>query len=141
MLYEFDNPFVFWTKVENHEEIKQYLIPHILDTPEEKVSRYCGSRTSYFHQQYNFFNKKIIEDIVWKPYEQMLDEKNITERPPQFKLNSLWFNDYEPGGSTFTHKHCTADWSGIYLLHLEEPNTTVFYCHYGETKYFIYEQV
>jgi hypothetical protein len=132
MIYDFENPFVFWTKVNNHEKIKKDLMPHILNTPEDRVTRQDGSRTSFFHQQYNFFNKEIIEEIVWKPYEQMLDEKKITDRPPHYKLSSLWFNDYEPGGRTFAHKHSTSDWSGIYILHLDEPNTTVFYCHYGE---------
>jgi hypothetical protein len=132
MIYDFDNPFVFWTKVNNHEEIKEYLMPHILNTPDEKVNYQDGSRTSYFHQQYNYFNKDVIEEIVWKPFEQMFQEKDLGEKPPQFRINSLWFNDYKPGGRTFTHKHNTADWSGIYLLHLEEPNTTVFYSAYGE---------
>jgi hypothetical protein len=132
MLYEFDNPFVFWTKVNNHDKHKEYLLPKIESTPDDRVVHQDGSRTSYFHQQYDYFNEELINDIVWEPYEQMMREKNVGERPPHFALSALWFNDYESGGKTMTHKHNRSDWSGIYLLHLEEPNTTVFYAPYGE---------
>jgi hypothetical protein len=87
MLYEFDNPFIFWAKVNNHEEIKEYLMPHILNTPDDRVNYQDGSRTSYFHQQYDYFNKGVIEEMVWKPFEQMFQEKDLGEKPPQFRIS------------------------------------------------------
>ena len=90
-----------------------------------------GSTTTYYHQTYSYFTSDMIDDIILKPIEQMHTEKNLN-RPLRFHLDALWWNNYTSGGRTKVHKHQHADWSGIYLLHLEEPNTTTFYSQYGE---------
>jgi hypothetical protein len=90
-----------------------------------------GSTTTYYHQKYSYFTNDILEDIIWKPLEQMHEEKNIS-KPQGYNLDALWWNNYTSGGRTKVHKHERADWSGIYLLHLEESNTTTFYSQYGE---------
>ena len=134
MIYDFDNPFVFWTPVNNHQELKETLVPIIkkLSCSSDHTVTVDGSTTSYYHQQYNYFTAEMAEAFIWEPLEKMHDEKNI-KKPRRYGLDALWWNNYEPGGRTKVHKHERSDWSGIYLLHLNEPNTTTFYSQYGES--------
>ena len=133
MIYEFDSPFVFWTKVNNHEQIKDTLGPIIktVSKNDKATVTVDGSTTTYYHQKYTYFTESMLEDIIWNPLEQMHTEKNIA-KPEGCYLDALWWNNYSSGGRTKVHKHERADWSGVYLLHLEEPNTTTFYSQYGE---------
>ena len=61
----------------------------------------------------------------------MIEEKGF-DKPEKFEIDGFWWNNYQAGGNTRVHKHSRSDWSGIYLLHLEEPNTTTFIAQYGE---------
>ena len=133
MIHEFNAPFIFWTKVNNHKKIKDTLVPIIktISNNENSTVTVDGSTTTYYHQTYSYFTSDMIDDIILKPIEQMHTEKNLN-RPLRFHLDALWWNNYTSGGRTKVHKHQHADWSGIYLLHLEEPNTTTFYSQYGE---------
>tara|TARA_B100000378_G_scaffold36547_1_gene27596 strand:- start:134 stop:712 length:579 start_codon:yes stop_codon:yes gene_type:complete len=133
MIHEFNAPFVFWTKVNNHKKIKDTLVPIIktISNNDNSTVTVDGSTTTYYHQTYSYFTSDMIDDIILKPIEQMHTEKNLN-RPLRFHLDALWWNNYTSGGRTKVHKHQHADWSGIYLLHLEEPNTTTFYSQYGE---------
>ena len=133
MIHEFNAPFIFWTKVNNHKKIKDTLVPIIktISNNDNSTVTVDGSTTTYYHQTYSYFTSDMIDDIILKPIEQMHTEKNLN-RPLRFHLDALWWNNYTSGGRTKVHKHQHADWSGIYLLHLEEPNTTTFYSQYGE---------
>ena len=133
MIHEFNAPFVFWTKVNNHKKIKDTLVPIIktISNNDNSTVTVDGSTTTYYHQTYSYFTSDMIDDIILKPIEQMHTEKNLN-RPLRFHLDALWWNNYTSGGRTKVHKHQHADWAGIYLLHLEEPNTTTFYSQYGE---------
>ena len=133
MIHEFNAPFVFWTKVNNHKKIKDTLVPIIktISNNDNSTVTVDGSTTTCYHQTYSYFTSDMIDDIILKPIEQMHTEKNLN-RPLRFHLDALWWNNYTSGGRTKVHKHQHADWSGIYLLHLEEPNTTTFYSQYGE---------
>ena len=131
--FNFDAPFIFWTKVNNHKQIKDTIVPviKIISDNDNATVTVDGSTTTYYHQKYSYFTNDILENIIWKPLEQMHEEKNIS-KPQGYNLDALWWNNYTSGGRTKVHKHERADWSGIYLLHLEEPNTTTFYSQYGE---------
>ena len=133
MIHEFNAPFVFWTKVNNHKKIKDTLVPIIktISNNDNSTVTVDGSTTTYYHQTYSYFTSDMIDDIILKPIEQMHTEKNLN-RSLRFHLDALWWNNNTSGGRTKVHKHQHADWSGIYLLHLEEPNTTTFYSQYGE---------
>jgi hypothetical protein len=41
----------------------------------------------------------------------------------------LWFNKYVPGSFARPHEHYSVDLSGIYIVHSEEPNPTIFKQH------------
>ena len=133
MIYEFNSPFVYWTEDNNHKTIKDSLIPTIkaLSESESNTVSEEGSISSYYHQVYPYINRSMLTDIVYNPVQQMIEEKGF-DKPDEFEIDSLWWNNYQAGGTTRVHKHSRGDWSGIYLLHLEEPNTTTFIAQYGE---------
>ena len=131
--YEFDNPFVYWTEVNNHKTIKDSLVPTIKSLSESDTNTVTvdGSISSYYHQTYPYINKSMLTDIVYNPVQQMMEERGF-DKPKKLEIDGFWWNNYEAGGKTQVHKHSSGDWSGIYLLHLEEPNTTTFIAQYGE---------
>lgn len=133
MIYEFDSPFIYWTKVNNHKAIKDGLVPTIkaLSKSDTNTVTVDGSISSYYHQRYPYINKSMLTDIVYNPVQHMIEEKGF-DKPDKFEIDGLWWNNYQAGGNTRVHKHSRGDWSGIYLLHLEEPNTTTFIAQYGE---------
>jgi len=133
MIYEFDSPFVYWKSVNNHQTIKDTLIPIIKSISENDGATVTvdGSTTTYYHQQYPYIDQEMLADIVYDPVKQMIEEREF-DKPQQFEIDSFWWNNYQSGGKTRVHKHSRGDWSGIYLLHLEEPNTTTFFAQYGE---------
>ena len=133
MIYEFDSPFVYWTEVNNHKTIKDSLVPTIkaLSKSDTNTVTVDGSISSYYHQTYPYINKSMLTDIVYNPVQQKIEEKGF-DKPEKFEIDGFWWNNYQAGGNTRVHKHSRSDWSGIYLLHLEEPNTTTFIAQYGE---------
>jgi hypothetical protein len=135
MLFEFENPFVFWTTVKGHEKIKEKLVPRIeKDSLNENIIHRANEFmvTSFYNQTYDYITDSMLKNIVWDPLEQMHVEKQI-DTPKNYTLDAFWWNVYRPGGFAKVHSHAASDWSGIYLLHLEEPNQTYFYAHYGHS--------
>ena len=135
MLFEFENPFVFWTSVKDHQKIKDKLVPRIKrDSANEDLIHRPNEFmvSSFYSQTYDYITDEMLKNIVWDPLEQMHVEKQIMT-PPNYTLEAFWWNVYQPGGFAKVHSHASADWSGVYLLHLEEPNQTYFYSHFGHT--------
>jgi len=134
MIYKFDCPFVFWTEVKNHKSIKNQILPFIKKLSENNTCTVTSDKaiSTYYHQSYPYIQHTMLEDIIWKPLDEMMTTCGIEKPVNGYKLDGLWWNNYQSGGFTKVHKHERADWSGIYLLHLEEPNTTTFYAQYAQ---------
>ena len=132
MFYSFPHNFLFWTKVENHEDIKNHILPQIYqDEAELSKSSYEDSITSYFEKKDS--TQTIIEryfkQIIWDPLDKMLDSEglNISVKPTDSKISNAWYNIYRGNNNWHrTHTHPRSTFSGIYLLHLEGKNTTQF---------------
>ena len=134
MIYNFPSNFIFWTKVENHEELKRKLIAKIYD--DEKSISYSGpysdSITNYFEDENILLDltEEDYKNIVWDPFEKMLGDPslNLLHTPEESKIQSIWYNVYRDGRSWHkTHTHPGSTFSGIYLLHLEGENGTTFF--------------
>jgi hypothetical protein len=139
MIFNFDSPFVAWYPVENHEQLKKKYLPIIRDHCDEiknnSMTFHNHSHTSYFHsadENNPLKQKDLIDAIIWNPFDTLLTEKEINPQPTQSKLLDIWWNQYYPNGYTRPHKHNSSDFSGIYLLKLNEPNTTEFLQVSGE---------
>jgi hypothetical protein len=141
-LYKFPSQFVYWKKIENHEKIKNNILPLILDhsdklSLDEKNTKYCERykcKTNFFCKDKflsELFKKYNYEQlIIWNVIDNMLNNKdlNITRYPLRSTITDIWYNVYSPGGyhEVHTHGH-NPGLSGIYILDLNEKNTTNFF--------------
>ena len=135
MIHNFESPFVAWYPVKNHQQLKQKYLPLITehrDIIKDYPEAYGDySHSSYYerHADYNpLIQKDLVNAIVWEPFDLLLQEKQLTTPPKKSKLLDIWWNYYYPNGFAKPHKHYNSHYSGIYILKLEETNTTYF-CH------------
>ena len=133
MLKTFNAPFIFWTKVPNHKEIKDYLFPQIKNLYYKNKKDYTIHWKSYVYTSFNHLNDFIKEDwiiksILWEPLDKMFSEIELTLSPCESHLKQIWWNYYPEGGYQEAHTHegtCTT-FSAVYLLDINEENNTVF---------------
>ena len=149
------SPFIFWTKIENHNELKDRLLPQIKERilndqlhnspgnvhriPGEMPSVWqCEVITSYFNrkEEEKIFDEEIIKSIIVDPLKKFFNNPNcpVKNKPKKTKLKEIWFNYYKPGYWQEVHSHTGTTYSGIYILELNEPNTTKF-LNYSMQKY------
>ena len=94
-------------------------------------------RTSYYDNLekrgqdlfYEFFSKSgFLNDVIWNPVDKCLSQLPyfLLVQPSQSNITGFWFNYFEKGGYHAAHVHTGSFISGIYILHLEEENPTVF---------------
>lgn len=147
MLVNWPSPFLFWTKLENHEELKKELVPKIYE--QSKDMKYynkpmqirnpgdghwnCEVITTYFNREdsNNIFSNEILSSIISKPLKEFFEQPNcpVSNKPIKTNIPEIWYNVYKKGYEQEIHAHHGATFSGIYLLELKEPNTTVFFSH------------
>lgn len=129
--------FVFWTKNPKHEIHKQQLLPKIKEglgeTHGKQVDKWlCDVNTEFFNNNAGFEKYlPFIMDAAYPALDQMFAEiPNITT-PSSSKITEIWYNHYglSGGSGQEVHSHGCAGYSGIYLLELTEPNTTIFYSY------------
>lgn len=135
----FPGPFLYIEEIENHFEIKQKIVSFIENDISKNDWTYSKQgtkvKTSYFSGKSNkefleFTNTiGVIDDVVWSPLDKCFSKLPfITDCHPQSsKISDLWYNYFEEGGSHKPHTHSDSFISGIYILHLEEKNSTVFF--------------
>tara|TARA_B100000900_G_scaffold390979_1_gene385152 strand:+ start:632 stop:1207 length:576 start_codon:yes stop_codon:yes gene_type:complete len=133
MLYNFPSNFIFWTKVRNHEQLKKKLLPQIYANESEIAydGAYQDSVTNYFEENNILLDmgEEEYHNIIWDPFNEMLQDPNlrILHTPEESQLQSIWYNVYRDKKCWHkTHTHPSSTFSGIYLLHLEGENGTVF---------------
>ena len=141
-----DFPFVAWYPVLNHDEIKEKYVS-IIQEHKEQIESYPTSTldntvSSYFerHQHNPLKQQDLTDAIIWQPLDKLFTEfpfqnLSLEQQPKQSNITDIWWNYYYPNGFARPHKHNTSDFSGIYLLHNEEPNTTSFIQTSGESQY------
>lgn len=145
MLKIFPPTFVYSKVVPNHKEVKERYYPQILKDNEKnglvykkRSSWYCDVSSSFFANgdtNSKLFDKDFIDDVVWDNfksfYKEMVKIVDDYPLPQQSNITQIWYNIYEKGDYQDMHSHlgpfnATCNFSGIYLLHLEEPNKTAF---------------
>jgi hypothetical protein len=151
----FPTNFVWWTKIENHQEIKEKYLKLIDEDCRlngefyRKKNKWSCTVTSSFFDKYPvsfLFDDYFLKHIVWDPMDKML--KDINEILPlrsadASEVTYMWYNKYDKGDWQEIHEHCgippknyhrtkkiDADrnsFSGIYLMDLTEENKTFFH--------------
>lgn len=141
--------YVFWQKIENHEELKEKyvsIITNLIKNDEITTHRFqnCKFKSSIDHPTINnFITHEDLQKIVWKPLEDMINEINSIYqyklKPNKSIIKNYWFNIYNKGDFQELHDHRSHDliidnkvysqsFSAIYILNDKSPtNTTAFY--------------
>lgn len=148
MHFVFPSNFVYWAEVENHKKIKQKYYQTILKISEDWENNphfYTKFKSSFRNYQDTIVNQQIkndnlfLDNVVWNPIDQMFSQDFFNcMLPDSSEISELWFNVYKPGQSQEVHDHngfftsvdgkpVSSSYSGIYILHSEESNKTVFY--------------
>ena len=154
-LFRFPTPFIYTELLEEHDNIKDYILENVLDDIELNGEDYmrkmggdwdCDMVSSYWRDTpLTFMNQKLYDTIVWQPLVRALNlliNTDTNEAAPQNpQLKEFWYNKYRPGQYQEVHDHMVpgdrhTTYSGIYILQMEadEENPTTFYydhvpCH------------
>ena len=140
-IYVFPTPYVFNFEVKNHKQIKQQLLPIILKAAEENKdnpsysinpSPLITNRNDMSNQLYN---QELYDSIVWQPIDsffRIIKSPDspidlIGDNPLNSTIDSVWWNVFQPEAYTELHHRGQGLISGIYILELNEDNTTSFY--------------
>jgi hypothetical protein len=83
--------------------------------------------TNYTHAsiQKTWYTENHLQKLVWSPLDELLEQLKF--KSGRCKLNTFWWNVYQKGAFAPIHNHGPHGVSGVYLLHLNEPNKTVFF--------------
>ena len=143
---EFHTHFIAIKDVPNHDKWKQYFVSSI-DQEIENNSAFASqqkrdlwaaefnSNTSYYSQNNSTVDyEQFTEEVVIPILNEVIEKLDFNSYP--LKNIQYWYNRYDKMGMHELHDHVGADLCLIYLLHLEEPNTTVFHNTMYTQKYF-----
>jgi len=136
--FDFPAPFVYHYNVPEHVQIKQELKPkldafyqkhHKEQMYKWKIDKSYGTGVcTNFHEtssQIKWYTNEHLKAIVWNSLDELLSK--LKYRDSNFKLIRFWWNVYQKGDHAPLHNHGMFGISGVYLLHLNEPNKTVFF--------------
>jgi hypothetical protein len=135
MHHIFPSEFIFWAKAKNHLVNKNFLYETIMGsldiTKDKHIGHWkCNVNTEFFagSDTYVKYIDLVVND-VYPALDCMFNEIPI-KTPKSSKVKNIWYNYYEQGHNQEIHTHVpNSNLSGIYLLHLEEKNKTVFYSY------------
>ena len=134
------SPFIFYCDIPNHIDIKENYYSHLKDIVRDSndtiVKRWnCNVRTTYNFTVDCLWDEYFLDNVVWKPMDQMLEEVNLNHYPKNSKIGGIWANFYKGGEFQESHDHVGSShnyFSGIYILDQTGPNKTSFFSNnYG----------
>lgn len=139
--YIYPTEFIFWTPNNKHKEHKCLLWPEVKnslsDTKDMQKEKWlCNVNTEFFCKEINVAKYiPLINDAIYPAMDTMFAELSNLCRPVTSQVRKIWYNYYDPKeqNGQEVHTHPGSTYSGIYFLHLEEPNTTVFYSSVAST--------
>lgn len=127
--------YIYWRNVDNHEEIKNKLIPQIENAIDVHVKDHnpfngCKMKGSIFEDTKKtievnkfLFEDDIVRDIIWNTLEMgvkhLYDEKGVDIcLPEKSYISEAWFNVYEKGDYQESHAHvgppCVCHYGRLY---------------------------
>ena len=135
MHYIFPADFIFWKPVNEHKKNKEKLIPLINKSLKKTKGKQlndwlCNVNTEYFENSINYQKyMDLILNEIYPAVDMLFSEVNNLKTPRQSTVTEIWYNYYNTLQGQEVHNHSGSSLSGIYLLHLQEENKTVFYSH------------
>lgn len=146
-IFTFPSAYIFQYSVPNHKEIKDNLLPKILQEYEENQQKksyrwYLRSNsnltTNFKHAMPTLLSPKQQTDIIWNGFDEMLAMffapdstlRPCEAMPVKSNIDGYWWNVYNEGDYVEVHSHGTSGISGFYILDLPEnqENNTSFIC-------------
>ncbi len=136
-----DSPFIFAYTVDNHDDIKSEIIEKIdyfIDAGYADVDNTASGAITNYNYQTNpggsiplfKFNEQLNKSIVWDAIDELntklTQDRELLQLPVTCSLTNLWFNKYPVGAYCPPHEHYGVDISGIYIVHSDHENPTVF---------------
>jgi hypothetical protein len=151
MNFNFNHSFIYWEMVKNHNIYKKDILSKIFEIKNNKAllkkelfTKYDSYKNYYISIKYDKNSDSLIykddggqdlinfdtliDNAILPAFDRMVQEMNL-KKPIEREIKAIWCNYYEKGGYHGLHHHEKSDISGVYLLHLEEPNLTNFYSY------------
>jgi hypothetical protein len=130
-LYGFLENWIFVQRIENHTYWKKHFLDQGIDDPEylEKYKVHNNHENllgTTFHEgknagmDYSYFEA---EEVVPR-CKTLIEKLKYTKSVKEF---CWWHQNYAEGGYHSPHSHANCLIAGIYLLELQNENTTIFY--------------
>jgi hypothetical protein len=140
-LFLFPFNYIWWTKVEEHSDLKGVLMEAISSDLDKRKDKYyeitdwnCDISTSFYDRDNIgiLFNDNHslsihLQDIIMKYMKSMLPTiYNLTGTPyPSFSnLYHIWYNRYDRGNWQEFHDHDGSTFSGIYYLDISKGDSS-----------------
>ena len=143
--YHFPSEFVYWDKVENHDEIKKEILPKILEANKNKKNNpfdNCKFNTGFLsipevnNKENSFLMNKKMFDVILFYLEKMF--KAIDFNPEKINIHNGWWNVYDESEFQEEHTHFGPPiylrgdifypaFSVIYILHDENEKSSIVF--------------
>jgi len=148
----FPTEFIYFEKVCGHSEIKQICMPQITELRKKRKNNpFIASKlnTSFYYDEKMFAENEFLnnnnllhKNVVWKPFENMVNKYNALRLHPinigASLIKTCWWNYYEKDNFQESHNHlgpCVekdgrllhASFSIIYILHDENDKSSVMF--------------
>jgi hypothetical protein len=141
MLEIFPCNFLYHNRIENHEQIKEKYLSLIecdhelnKDFYKEQSTWACNISSNYFgdsEHNISMFDDEFYHSIVWSPLkdaiQKLCNSISCFQAPSTFKLTKIWYNAYTENKYQECHEHGDSNFSGIYIMSMEEKNKTLFF--------------
>jgi len=144
--YYFPSEFVYWDKVENHDEIKKEFLPKILEVSKSKKNNpfdNCKFNTSFTCNNNkldsNVMNKKMLDNVIFC-FKKMIKgyEKFKTINFKKLMIFDGWWNVYDESEFQEEHTHCGEPiykdntlfyplFSVVYILHDDNEKSSIVF--------------
>lgn len=150
--HHFPSEFVYWDDVENHEDIKNQLLPKILQKSEERknnpfeackfnTSLNRNNKTAYIENDF-LRSEDILKTVIFKNIEKMMIKYtklyNYNINIKSSIVSGCWWNVYDEGDFQEEHSHWEPPinienmtfyptFSFIYILHDENEKSSIIF--------------
>jgi hypothetical protein len=127
--------FIFYTPSNTHNELKHSLTEYIKSNLKytegaHKKNWLCNINTEFFSDSgIPTIYKDLIISGVYPALDLLFEEIPGINVPSSSIVTEMWYNYYTPGDTQEVHAHTGSTISGVYFLHLQEQNNTVFYSY------------
>jgi hypothetical protein len=150
--HHFPSEFVYWDKIENHEDIKKQLLPIILQKSKENANNpyeACNLNTSLirddkraYEENKFLLSENVVKSVVFHNIQKMINKYtklyncNINIGPSI--VSGCWWNVYDEGDFQEEHNHVAPStsvennvfypsFSAIYILHDENEESSIIF--------------